>query len=993
MKILLLLLVVVLTLPFTKAAEEMLGASQVLAQLQEANPKKDNAAAGVEAFKTKLSAYKSASAKLAPETAASDWIALVQGWHKEWSKQVEFTRLMQVIPGPAAWPELQKIIEKTSLGNPFSDQLLRLIGSTLNKDDAARWTAFKSLSDLSSQPKKSNFVMSASSRQITIEDYQFSQIASAMIKLTDDPEKIIQALEIQIAKVAENEESRDSRYRRTIAFPRLISRVGAAKTRELFSKALAANAVLSLQGDEERELARSLVLEQIDTIKAPQWALISDLSASSLNLYEAMAKKYPVEAVSATSRSGRTYRDYEEKRARGFYFLALVAAQKTTEATAFAIGQPDSEALELPGDSMDRMAAAGAGDAYYNLIKSILETNPDLPFWRDFVTLSARRHSTDDFLALAKKLSGRSGLTPAQKDQVLEIIGAAYFAHGQVEEGIANLRERLVTAKAALASNTDENDISEARRSVTEMSNRLIKLGTLLKRKELQDEGLKESLAAQIKSEEVSRELVLALMDAKRGAEAEKLVVDAMKAKLKQDESPYQRLSCSDELRLLAEIYGEAGRPADVLLLLKNAPWWGAEDVTKFLDETGYRLDVFGVIIARALKATGDTAKALDVLHTTLKKSPGDDSAYALLLELQGDQAIPFLDQQVVRDQFEERPLIWKAFLQLKSGDNTAAEKTVRVAISIDPSDGEKGKGDRMRAYAVLADVLEAQGKSEDAKIYRGAVQAIRISENADDFREVGLLKQAVEMYEDALKHFSDAYCIQSRLAIQLAQLGEMEKAEEHYRRAYELMPNSFGRVESHCFGCEKAFKGEIAETTAERTFRKMLENDPKKPQLHYLFGYLRLEQERYPEALSSFQKAVELDPDYINAWKKIGEIGDQTTLPVAQRDEAIVNLLRLDPLRKHGASDSMAVSDLKRLWEAVETSQKSINPNPSEPIFPLVASAAVLAQARTKAAKVGYYESEDEEEDFIDAGKAISEQPLIKHAGEVLTQISRAQM
>ena len=52
---------------------------------------------------------------------------------------------------------------------------------------------------------------------------------------------------------------------------------------------------------------------------------------------------------------------------------------------------------------------------------------------------------------------------------------------------------------------------------------------------------------------------------------------------------------------------------------------------------------------------------------------------------------------------------------------------------------------------------------------------------------------------------FADAYCIQSRLALRYSELGDYVKAEQHYQRAFELMPDSFGRIESHCFGCEGA--------------------------------------------------------------------------------------------------------------------------------------------------------------------------------------------
>jgi hypothetical protein len=52
------------------------------------------------------------------------------------------------------------------------------------------------------------------------------------------------------------------------------------------------------------------------------------------------------------------------------------------------------------------------------------------------------------------------------------------------------------------------------------------------------------------------------------------------------------------------------------------------------------------------------------------------------------------------------------------------------------------------------------------------------------------------------------------------------------------MMPDSFGRVESHCFGCERAFDGERAQSIAERVFTGIAAKRPDNPQVHYLLGY-----------------------------------------------------------------------------------------------------------------------------------------------------------
>ena len=137
-----------------------------------------------------------------------------------------------------------------------------------------------------------------------------------------------------------------------------------------------------------------------------------------------------------------------------------------------------------------------------------------------------------------------------------------------------------------------------------------------------------------------------------------------------------------------------------------------------------------------------------------------------------GAGAVTRLDQLFKLDQFEERPLIWKAKLLADSGKLEEAEKTARKAISIDPSDGEEGPGRRMMAYAVLADIREKRGDAKEATDLRSAVTAIRHSEDADRFYDAGLISRSVKMYEEALTHFANAYCIQSRLALRLVEVG-----------------------------------------------------------------------------------------------------------------------------------------------------------------------------------------------------------------------------
>jgi tetratricopeptide (TPR) repeat protein len=178
-------------------------------------------------------------------------------------------------------------------------------------------------------------------------------------------------------------------------------------------------------------------------------------------------------------------------------------------------------------------------------------------------------------------------------------------------------------------------------------------------------------------------------------------------------------------------------------------------------------------------------------------------------------------------------------------------------------------------------------------------------------------------------------------LALELAQAGKVEEATAHFQKAFELMPDSFGRIESHCFGCEGIFEQELAQQVAERVFERQLKERPDKPQVHYLLGYLRESQDRPADALKHFQKAVELDPDYYNAWEHIQQLSARLN---RDDDEATLALLRL---RGPGAAGGGNFSgDLAAYWKAIEAQQKRRQQQPKS-IYPLTASAKALAEKK----------------------------------------------
>ena len=578
---------------------------------------------------------------------------------------------------------------------------------------------------------------------------------------------------------------------------------------------------------------------------------------------------------------------------------------------------------------------------------------------------------------LVRAQLGLASLSKGQRQQLEELLYQALLANGDVEAGVAELRRLIRSREPAPARNSPAQYLGA-------LGLTLARLGQLTNHADWLEEGLacaRQALRQKNGPEEpywgIPPALPLAsfLQKLGRGPEAEALLASTLAEvagrmhQKGESANPGQPGAAAPILLQLVRLYHAAGRDADVLQLFDRAPYWGVGDLAQLGASEAYEYVPSysvkhvpvppGYYAAAALARTGRPAEAGKLLKALFAQSPGCDRLYELLLALDDEHAPAQLDALFARDQFEERPLIWKANWLRLHQRLEEAERAARQAIAIDPTDGEEGPGDRLRAYAELAEIRAARGDQTEAGILRGAVQAVHQAETADGFNEAGLLKQAVAMYQDSLTHFADAYCIHARLAVQLSDLGQHEQAEEHYRRAYELMPDSFGRVESHCFGCERAFDGERAQGIAEKVFMQLAQKTPDKPQVHYLLGYLREEQSRYKEALESYRTAVKLDPDYLNAWVKIESISSHVYLPAAERDAVVFNLLRLDPLYRRGMPSFELVTDLAALWRKVAVA------NAKRPVQPasLYALPASRVEVEKLAAQAGGVEARMERE------------------------------
>ena len=727
--------------------------------------------------------------------------------------------------------------------------------------------------------------------------------------------------------------------REDLRVPDLVTLAGETRATELLLRALTeSDARLEIEvGDATRALAAKLALENVEKLRVAQWNLVRGLDCAPL--FEALQRRRFGAAHGGSTMSlllgllgleAPSVSDYFGKRAlaqaKVHYFGALIARDRAEDAERVAqeFGEEISQhGLDRVLDALDQ---AGYTRQVYMFLDRFLERHPAVDLWDSYFEFAARSGEQQAMLAHVRaNIAGPQGKAHAStlRGHLID----ALLAADKVDEAVAEM-SALFADPLALA---------EQR---TRYGLKLAGIGRLYEHPDWIESGLaadQHSASTELSSRgDQTTERVRLLVKLQRYAEAESLLAKQLEQQHALDAGSGR--ASRNVLLELAQLYHSAGRDADVRVLLDESADWRAPDLGKLLQKYDTRTLVLGLSVANALHAAGEDTKAVVVLETLIDRFGGADAPYALYTQLRGDAAIAFLDRVHAGDRFEERPLIWKATLLLKSTHLDEAERVARAAIAIDPSDGEEGPGDRMRAYAVLADILSARGDDANAALYRNAVGAIRESERADEFRLAGLHTHAITLYAKALERFADAYCIQSRLAVELNASGNALLAQEHYRRAYELMPSSFGRLESHCLGCENVFGGRMAQGIAEQVFTQLAQKTPASPQVHYLLGYLREQQERYAEASTQYQTASRLDPEYLNAWKRQRDIGKRIDLPAAERGRVDLRLLELDPRGRHVDIELDSVADWTAVYNVAAKAHAEL-PHQARSVYPLAQS------------------------------------------------------
>lgn len=933
------------------AARDLEGARSVLTQvkqqLERAAP--EPVQSPKQRFEADLEDFAARAATMNPKQAAAEWLDLYERFLvmpdtallSSGYQRLEMKAVFAALPPPPAWPALAAHAE--TLPSPTGARraertLLRALSGVLLGDTSLLAEVLTEARTLQRDPGLPNLRWGLNTLVDHLEavlDDRRSKVEAFREALAADPPPSYLQVPVEIAQEPE----------------------------ELLRKDLLAilnfRPFPNLPANEHlREQARVVALENLHELDRAPWSLAS--GEGGLELFKALDRRFPLEA-SSDSETDLAQLDQAQAalRERAVCYLpnwmAAIAAgdeeaedllwkrlmdPKATQLVSSG-GLGGFRSASLPQPLLDAVVKAGRTRDLFDGLEALLAARPGFRLWKAYRDLGLSLGLEEQVLRTLKDARGAAETTLRRELRSIEF--DTLLAVGLLDRAGTLLREGLAAG--------DTEAPEHLRR---DWGRRWMRIGHLTGDTNRFQEGLGilQQLVSDAEAsgsrgaEAIARTLAIELKFSGhlKAAEAALARTLALTLKAKGSQNVGQVGVARPTLTALARLYHDAGRPADVLALLEESPYWDARDLLE-LAGTTHTKEVPLLTIAGAAAAQQGRPNAAELLEVALLHHPGNDDAYEAYVNLRRQAAIPFLDWLRRRDPLEERPWIWKAQLLLDSGKVDEAEAEIRHALTLDPSDGEQGKGDRMRGYAVLADVLAAKGQLGKAEGYRRAVRAIRAAEHADDFHQVGMVRESLRRYEAALGVFSEAYCVQSRLAMRYAELGALDDARRHYHKAFELMPSSFGYRESHCFGCEGVFRGELAQSIAEEVLTRLAGSD-ETPQVRYLLGYLRNEQGRNEEAREAFLAATRAGPGYFNAWDRLARIRTDARPSSQVLKDAARSMVRLDPVTRHHSTPYGGIG-LTELWREAEAVQDLSRARPKA-LLPLAASARQLDALRS---------------------------------------------
>jgi len=194
--------------------------------------------------------------------------------------------------------------------------------------------------------------------------------------------------------------------------------------------------------------------------------------------------------------------------------------------------------------------------------------------------------------------------------------------------------------------------------------------------------------------------------------------------------------------------------------------------------------------------------------------------------------------------------------------------------------------------------VLKKVGRYEDAKIYY--LEAMRINSQNNHvanlniaiiFAEQGMISEAIEHYNEALRIDNNCEEAHINLGNILAKWGENGEAINHFREALRINPYSF-KAENN-WGNALVIEGRVS--GAIEHYEGALRINPEYAEAHYNLGMALAKEGRLDDAIGQFREVLRIDPDHVSARNnldRVSVIRERISRAISESEE----ILKTDP-------------------------------------------------------------------------------------------------
>jgi tetratricopeptide (TPR) repeat protein len=628
-----------LTLGVTHAAgahdtSELLDARAVLEEIKKNEPGSTPKSSETGQLMAEIRRFRSMSEAPDPSAAAAEWLALFDRASKtelpqqapdaasvdpDLRRPVSIQSVIAALPGPTAWSALrtQALQRAAKSGGDYHQRGLALLAAVLLGDRAAADADLKAIEVA---------IASLSPEERAPVQMSVATIRQALTSLYGDPESIARAFQENVVSAANRS---DSESGVDFDVPDLVTLVGETESAKILTTALSQPISLRVEsGDATRALARRIALEHIDSLKAPQWALVDSIDAAPL--YEALSRRFATAAMAPDANDTPSFSSDEDKaHADTYYLLFLIvngrlqAAQNVLETIA------KGHSLDIPKVAIEALQKAQQNEALYAFLGSVLVKHPEVQAWDVYIEQAAYTGHGREALATLEAVLKRTDIPTYLRADLQRRRADALLALDDIPAALQSFDNLLRSPPSATEQFVQQR---------ADSAMRLAGIGRVIGRADVAAKGLRfvedtlalppQGSARVVDRVSLLREWFAEARNQHRQTEVQRVAIaefgradsneEAMAHQMEAVGMPGVRATRRLALVELLSLYAAESRYADVRVLLDESESWGARDLRTLLAEK----DSLGVPVAltaaRALASLGDSAAAIRITRATI---------------------------------------------------------------------------------------------------------------------------------------------------------------------------------------------------------------------------------------------------------------------------------------------------------------------------------------------------------------------------------------